>query len=125
MALPRQLTFVDAAGIVAVLDRTSPGHQVVAGVWRLELEAGSVLVSTDYTIVQAALLLQERHGLAGVEHLFREVVPALRVERCTQADVDVAVAALLSSADAGRDLVHHVEQRVRQRLRVLASLLDG
>jgi len=119
---PHQLTFVDAAGIVTVLDRTAPEHHFIGEVWRFEIDARSTLLTTDYTILKVALLLQEHHGLAGVEQLFRVVVPALRVERCTQTDVDVAVASLLASADPARDLVSHVEERVKRRLRVSGDL---
>ena len=119
---PYQVTFVDTAGIITVLDRTAPLHHFIGEVWRFEIDARSTLLTTDYTIVKAALLLQRHHGLAGIEQLFRVVVPALRVERCTQWDVDVAVASLLASADPGRDLVSHVEEGVKRRLRVSSDV---
>lgn len=122
---PYQLTFVDAAGIVTVLDRAAPEHHWVGEVWRFEIDARSTLLTTDYTILKAALFLQEHHGLAGIEQLFRVVVPALRVEHCTPADVEVAVASLLASADLARDLVSHVEERVKRRLRVNRDLSGG
>lgn len=119
------LTFVDADGLVTVLDRATPEHHFIAEVWRFEIDARSTLVTTDYSVLKAALALQESHGLAAVDRLFRDVVPALRVERCTRADVDQAVVSLMASGDAGRDLVRHIEDRVRARLRVTRALSRG
>jgi len=119
---PYRLNFVGAAALTAVLDRTAPDHPFLSELWRFELDAGSTLLMTDATLLKVSLDLQTRHGLTAVERLFRDVVPALRVERCTQGDVDAAVASLLASGDADRDLVQHLEDRVRARLRVLQTL---
>jgi hypothetical protein len=116
------LVFVDSTALIAVLDRTTPDHLVAGGLWRFELDVHSTLVTTDCTVLKTALELQERHGLSGVDQLFRVVVPALRVERCTDADVEVAVATLLAAGDPERDLVAHLEDRVRSRLRVARDL---
>lgn len=122
MASPRQLTFVDAAALVAVLDRTAPGHFYMGELWRLEIDSRSTLVTTDSTVLKVALELQAEHGLAAVERFFSDVVPALRVERCRSADMDVAVTSLLASGNPSRDLVSHIEERVKRRLRVVSDL---
>ena len=122
MAAPSQLTFVDAAALVAVLDRTAPGHFYMGELWRLEIDSRSTLVTTDSTVLKVALELQAEHGLAAVERFFSDVVPALRVERCRSEDMDVAVASLLASGDPSRDLVSHIEERVKRRLRVVSDL---
>jgi hypothetical protein len=117
-----QLTFVDAAALIAVLDRSVDDHHFIGELWRMEIDSGSTLITTESSVLKAALDLQARHGLAGIEALFRIVVPALRVEKCSRVDTDLAVAALLASGDAGRDLVQRVEERVKLRLRVAAGL---
>lgn len=119
---PWQLTFVDAAGLVAVLDRTIPGHQFMGDLWRLEFDSRSTLVTTNYSVVKAALDLQQRHGLAGIADLFRVTLPALRVEWCTRADHDLAVAALMASSDTTHDLVDCVDEQVKERLRITSDL---
>ena len=115
---PRHLVFVDSAALIDVLDRTTPGHFLAGEIWRFELDSRSTLVTTECTVIKTALELQRRHGLSGVDQLFHVVLPALRVERCTDADVEVAVAALLAARDSERDLVAHLEERVKRRLRV-------
>lgn len=122
MAAPSQLTFVDAGALVAVLDRTAPGHFYMGELWRLEIDSRSTLVTTDSTVLKVALELQAEHGLAAVERFFSDVVPALRIERCRREDMDVAVASLLASGDRRRDLVSHIEEQVKHRLRVRSDL---
>ena len=119
---PSQLTFVDAAALTAVLDRSSPDHLFLGELWRFELDCGTTLVTTDASALKVSLDLQARHGLGGVEKLFHLVVPALRVQPSTRADVEVAVASLHSARDAQRDLVQQLEDVVRSRLRVTQTL---
>ena len=118
----RHLVFVDSVALIAVLDRTTPGHHLTGELWRFELDSHSTLVTTECTVLKTALELQKRHGLFGVDQLFRVVMPALRVERCTDVDVEVAVASLLAARDPQRDLVAHLEDRVKRRLRVTDEL---
>lgn len=80
------------------------------------------MVTTDRTVLKVALELQAGHGLPAVERFFRDVAPALRVERCRSEDMDVAVASLLASGDPSRDLVSHIEEREKRRLRVRSDL---
>ena len=120
-----QLSFVDEATLLAVLDRTAEDHFFVGEDWRMKIDTACTLVTTDYTVLKAALDLQMKHGLCGVEQLFRVVVPALRVEKCTRTDIDLAVAALLASGDASRDMVQRVEEQVRLRLRLAMDPTGG
>lgn len=125
MTGPAQLVFVGADALNAVLDRTAPDHLFIREFWRFELDAGSTLMITDATLLKVSLDVQSRYGLAAVERLFRDVVPALRVERCTAGDLDAALASLAAAGDAGRDLVRHLEDRVRTRLHVVRTLSSG
>ncbi len=118
-----QLTFVDAAALVAVLDRTSPEHFFLGEMWRMAIDSRSTLLTTDGTMIKVALELQAKYGLAAVERFFRDVFPVLRVERYREADMAVAVASLLASGDPRRDLVEHIEEAVRTRLRIGQTLV--
>jgi hypothetical protein len=112
-----EVTLIDAASLVAVLDRSAETHFFTGELWRMEIDSASTILATDATILKTALDLQAQHGPIGIEKLFREVVPALRVERCTRWDVEMAVTALLTAGADARDLVHHLEDAVRTRLR--------
>ncbi len=65
-----QLSFVDEATLLAVLDRTAEDHFFVGEDWRMKIDTACTLVTTDYTVLKAALDLQMKHGLCGVEQLF-------------------------------------------------------
>lgn len=116
-------TFVDAAALLAVLDRSAPMHFFAGEVWRMSIDGRSTLVTTDGTVFKVALELQQKHGLPAVKRLFDDVYPVLRVERCRDEDVTVAVASLLAAGDAERDLVEHVEETIRARLRIRQTLV--
>jgi hypothetical protein len=84
-----------------------------------------MLLTTDGTVFKVALELQAKFGLAAVERFFEDVFPVLRVERCREADIAVAVASLLAAGDPDRDLVEHIEEAVRARLRISQTLAGG
>jgi hypothetical protein len=113
-----QLVFVGAAALVAVLDREVPEHFLAGETWRLELEEGSALVTTECSLIKAALEVQRKHGIAGVDPLLRVMRPVVRVERVTDVDIDVALAANLASGDTKRDIVDHLEHHLKQRLAI-------
>jgi len=119
---PSQLTFVTAADLVAVLDRTDPGHRLAGDLWQLEFDAGATLVTTDHSLLKASVELQKRYGPTGVIDLLEIFLPALRLECCARADLDLAIAALLASSDGSRDLIDRVDDQVRRRLRVARGL---
>lgn len=122
MAELAQPTFVDAAALVGVLDRTSPEHFFLGEMWRMAIDARSTPLTTDGTVFKVALELQTKFGLAAVERFFRDVSPVLRVERCREADMTVAVASLPAAGDPDHDLVEHIEETIRTRLRITQTL---
>jgi hypothetical protein len=121
MATP-DITFVDAADLIAVLDRTAPDHALAGHLWQFQFDIGGTFLTTDYAVVKATLELHRRYGVAGVRDLLEQVVPALRVEYCTEADLAMGAAALLSAGDDDGDLVDGVDEGVRRRLRVSSRL---
>jgi len=118
-------TFVDAASLAAVLDRTTPEHFIAGEMWRMAIDSRSTLLTTDGTVIKAALELQAKYGLPAAERFFHDVFPALRVERWREADMTVAVASLLAAGDPTRDLVEHIEETVRTRLRIGQTLVGS
>jgi len=121
MAAP-DVTFVDAADLIAVLDRTAPDHALAGHLWQFQFDIGGALLTTDYALVKATLELHRRYGVAGLRDLLEEILPALCVEYCTEADLATGATALLSANDSAGDLVDRVDESVRRRLRVSSRL---
>lgn len=120
-----EVTFVSADLLVAILDRGEPGHGLLRDLWRLEFDADSALVTTNYSVAKAALELHRRYGIIGPRDLLEAVLPAMHVEWCTRADHATAVAALLAASDLRRDFVDHVDEQIRRRLGITQSLGCG
>jgi len=119
---PRQVVFVDRAGLLAVLDRDEPGHLMARVLWEMECDEASGLVTTNYAALLAAVEIQARHGLEGVRILCERVLPAMHVEWCLPIDHALATAALLAQDGDRGDLGRHADETVRFRLRIARTL---
>ncbi len=75
--------FVDTAGRVACADAADPAHVRPAAARDAALEAGQVLVTTDFVDDETLTLIRMRLGLAAAEAWWRQVdhSPRLRWER--------------------------------------------
>jgi len=87
--------FVDTSALVAVLDRDDANHPAAVTEWRRLLEAETLLVTSNYILVEPSALIRHLLGTTAMEALISEVVPALHVEWVGQADHNAALAALL------------------------------
>jgi hypothetical protein len=112
----RRGTLVPARSLVALLERTHPGHSLTRVFVDDALSSSECLVVTNYALVKASLDLQRAHGLAGPRLLARSIAPALHVEWCTPLDHQGAIVSQKESGDDGRDLVERVDDQVMRRL---------
>ena len=110
--------FIDAARLVALLDRDEPEHGITENLLRIELNAGAALVTSNYDVVKASLELQRRYGIEGPRLLVHGLVPCLHVEWCTRRDHLVAVEAHLADASGTKDLVDCVAGEIARRVGV-------
>jgi predicted nucleic acid-binding protein len=84
--------FVDTAGWVACADEADPAHSASCATRDAWLEAGGMLVTTDYVADETLTLLRMRLGLAAAEAWWRQVDGSarLRWESITHARADKA-----------------------------------
>lgn len=75
--------FVDTAGWMACADAADPAHEAACKARDAALEAGNVLVTTDYVVDETLTLLRMRLGLAAAEAWWHQVgrSPRVRWER--------------------------------------------
>jgi hypothetical protein len=114
-------TFFTASALIRLLDRRDPDHHASRGLFSMELECGSALVTTNYAVLLASLELQRHHGVAGPQALAELLLPAMRVEWVTRRDHDLGLAAVLAAGqpahgDSVVDLGVRVDQQVAKRL---------
>ena len=111
--------FLDAARLVALLDRDEPEHRDSENMLHIELNAKVALVTSNYDVVKASLELQRRHGVEGSRVLLHRLVPCLHVEWCTRRDHAAAVEAHLAGSGANggaNDLVDCVAAEIARRV---------
>ena len=71
--------FVDTAGWMACADAADPDHEATRAARDEALEAGRVLVTTDYVVDETLTLIRMRLGLAAAEAWWEQVESSRRV----------------------------------------------
>ena len=107
--------FIDAHAMLALLDRDDAEHDSARFELDMSLETHGALVSTNYEIVKASLLVQERHGVVGLETLLRSLAPLFRTQWCSAEEHEAAVDMLLLSPGTEQDLVTALSHLVMRR----------
>ena len=84
--------FVDTAGWVACADEADPAHRQATAARNHWLQAGGLLVTTDYVADETLTLLRLRLGLAAAEAWWQQVEgsPRLRWESVSVVRLDKA-----------------------------------
>ena len=88
-------TFVDSSALLAVLDGDDQNHSSAAAAWIELIAAGSELVCTNYILVEAFALVQNRLGMDAVRTFHDDLVPLLQIEWIDAEHHARSVAALL------------------------------
>lgn len=84
--------FVDTAGWVAVTDEADSSHLIVCAARNATLQAGQLLVTTDFVVDETLTLIRARLGLDIAERWWREIdrSPRVRWERIDAVRFDMA-----------------------------------
>jgi predicted nucleic acid-binding protein len=87
--------FVDTSALLAMLDADDQNHAPATATWN-ELVAGNAeLVCTNYIMVEALALIQNRLGMGAVRTFQEDIVPLLKIEWVDAQQHSRSVAALL------------------------------
>jgi uncharacterized protein len=97
--------FVDTSAFYALLDRDDRNHQRAKKKWVEIIDRSSVLVTSNYVLVETFALLQSRLGLEAVRGFQESVLPILKVEFVLPEMHRAAIAALLSAGRRRLSLV--------------------
>src|SRR3972149_9815252 len=87
--------FVDTSAFFAVMDADDRNHKQAKAVWRDILNAETIMICTNYVLVETFALLQSRLGLKAVRSFQTDAVPVLQVEWVSETLHRVVVSALL------------------------------
>jgi predicted nucleic acid-binding protein len=72
--------YIDTSALLAILNPNDVVHQPAREMWHTLLEVETVLICSNYVLVETLALVQRRIGLEAVRALVRDVVPVLQVE---------------------------------------------
>lgn len=97
--------FVDTSAIYAVLDADDSGHTSAKETWRQLLVTDSSMITSNYILVEAFALLQNRLGNAAVRVFQEDIIPLFDVRWIDEAVHHAAVSALLMAGRRKLSLV--------------------
>ena len=97
--------FVDTSAILGGLNSADDWHGPAAGAWEKLLAETTLLVTTNYVVVESLSVIQGRLGSPAVRAFLEEIVPNLRVEWVDEDTHRAASAALLAADRRGLSLV--------------------
>jgi predicted nucleic acid-binding protein len=89
--------FVDTSALFAVLESDDAHHAAAGATWKELLERGRDLLTTNYVLLEVAVFLQNRLGLAALHTFNEDLAPLLRVEWIGPQQHHAATAAVLAA----------------------------
>jgi len=97
--------FIDTSAFYALLDRDDANNQKAAKAWTTLLGAEHTLVTSNYILVEALALMQNRLGLEAVRGFQEDILPLITIEFVSQEMHRSGIAALLSASRRSLSLV--------------------
>lgn len=71
--------FIDTAAFLAVLNANDRFHQPARQAWKELLSSDSILLSSNYVILETIALLQHRFGIEAVRLFESDILPILEI----------------------------------------------
>ena len=97
--------FIDTSAFYALLDRDDANNQKAAKVWTNLLGAEHTPVTSNYILVEAFALMQNRLGLEAVRGFQEDILPLINIEFVSPEIHRSGIAALLSASRHSLSLV--------------------
>jgi len=87
--------FIDTSAFYAILDRDDEHHRAASAIWTSLLQDDTILVTSNYVIVETCALVQHRLGADAVRAFQQQIAPLLTIEWVARSQHDSAMAAVL------------------------------
>jgi len=109
-------TFVDTSAFLAVLDADDENHLKAKKRWEELISKESILVCSNYILVETLALIQHRLGMEAVRAFQEDVVPLLTLEWVNEPVHQVGIMGMLASGRKRLSLVDCVSFDIMRRL---------
>ncbi|NOX62333.1 MAG: type II toxin-antitoxin system VapC family toxin [Chloroflexi bacterium] len=110
--------FIDTSAFLAVLDADDDNHRRARDYWQRILQERTVLVTTNYVLLETHALVQNRLGMEAVRVFAVDIVPTLHVVWVDEKQHRLGVSALLAAARRRLSLVDCVSFEVARDLHI-------
>ncbi len=107
--------FVDTSALLAVIDRDDRFHPSASRFWEQQLSGPAAFLTSNYVVLEATALVQNRLGIAAVSLLHEEILPVIRQEWVDPPLHQRAVAALLAARRWDVSLVDYTSFELMRR----------
>jgi len=97
--------FIDTSALFALLDGDDDNHKKAKKEWMLMLEQDSMLITSNYIVVEITALIQNRLGIDAVKALHESIMPLLIMEWTTPEIHRSSIGALLIASKRRLSLV--------------------
>ena len=97
--------FIDTSAFLTILDADDANNRVAVLAWTDKVNAGDVLETTNYVVVETVAVLHRRHGLSAVRWFVEDMLPVVRVEWVSPETHSVALRSVLAGSRSSPSLV--------------------
>jgi uncharacterized protein len=108
--------FVDTSAFFALLDRDDDNHEKAARAWEHLIGKDSILITTNYVLVECFALIQHRLGMEAVRIFQEDISPVLNIEFVDSATHKTGVSVLLAASRRKLSLVDCISFEVMRSL---------
>ncbi|MGB9775515.1 MAG: type II toxin-antitoxin system VapC family toxin [Anaerolineae bacterium] len=113
--------FVDTSALLAVIDRDDRFHPSAFRFWEQQLSGPVAFLTSNYVVLEATALIQNRLGMDAVSLLHQEILPVIRLEWIDPPVHQRAVAALLAARRRDVSLVDYTSFELMRQLGIRAA----
>lgn len=108
--------FVDTSALLAVIDRDDHFHPSASWFWEQKLSGPAAFLTSNYVVLEATALIQNRLGIAAAALFHEEILPVIRQEWISPGLHQRAVAALLAARRRDISLVDYTSFELMRQL---------
>ena len=113
--------FVDTSAFFALLDKDDKNHPVAEKVLRNLLENDTVLLTSNYVLVESFALIQRRLGMEALRLFQTNMTPIVRVEFVSSELHRLGVSAVLSASKRNLSLVDCISFEIMRFLNIQSA----
>jgi predicted nucleic acid-binding protein len=113
------ICFVDTSAILAVLDAGDFQNKRAGEIWTKLVTTHVQLVCTNYILIEATALMQNRLGLSSVKLFQTDILPLLKVEWLTEIDHESGIGSLFVSNRRALSLVDCISFNMMRKMGIV------